>query len=153
MTVEKLLEGTIRDKFAGPCNIFQGREEDATPIYSGTEYTWKGGIMTLIDIVRSTLLAGFGIQEKVKETIEEFVKKGELSESQGAKLVKEFTEKAEKSSDELSKTVTELITKTLERMNLPTKDDIDGLNKKIKALSTRVKKLEEASESTGRKEA
>ncbi len=109
--------------------------------------------MTLIDIVRSTLLAGFGIQEKVKETIEEFVKKGELSESQGAKLVKEFTEKAEKSSDELSKTVTELITKTLERMNLPTKDNIDGLNKKIKALSTRVKKLEEASESTGRKEA
>jgi len=109
--------------------------------------------MTLIDIVRSTLLAGFGIQEKVKETIEEFVKKGELSESQGAKLVKEFTEKAEKSSDELSKTVTEIITKTLERMNLPTKDDIDGLNKKIKALSARVKKLEEARESTGRKEA
>jgi polyhydroxyalkanoate synthesis regulator phasin len=98
--------------------------------------------MTLVDILRNALLAGFGIQEKLKEIIDDLVKKGELSESQAAKLVMEFSEKAEKSSDELAKNVSDIITKSLERMNLPTKDDIEDLNKKIKALSARVKKIE-----------
>lgn len=100
--------------------------------------------MTIVDIIRSALLAGFGVQERVKEFIDELVKKGELSESQGAKLVKEWTEKAEKSSDELSKSISDVLNKTLEKMNLPTRDDLDDLNKKIKAISTRLKKLEEA---------
>jgi len=102
--------------------------------------------MTVIDIIRSALMAGFGVQEKVKETIEDLVKKGELSESQGAKLVKELTEKAEKSSSELSKTVGDIVNSTLERMNLPTKEDMDELKKKIRALSKRVKALEEKAE-------
>ncbi len=102
--------------------------------------------MTIFDVVRNALLAGFGIQEKIKESIDELVKKGELSETQGAKLVKEWTEKAEKSSDELTKSISDVLAKTLEKMNLPTKEDIEDLNKKIKALSTRVKKLEAAVE-------
>ena len=42
------------------------------------------------------MLAGFGVQEKVKEFVDDLVKKGELSESQGAKLVKEWSEKVRK---------------------------------------------------------
>lgn len=98
--------------------------------------------MTIFDVVRNALLAGFGVQEKVKEFIDELVKKGELSESQGAKLVKEWTEKADKSTSDLGKSISELVTKTLEKMNIPTKDDIESLNKKIQNLSVRVKKLE-----------
>ena len=107
--------------------------------------------MTIFDIVRNTLLAGFGVQEKVKELTEELVKKGELSESQGAKLVKEWSEKAEKSSDELTKSIADILTKTLEKMNLPTKEDFESMNKKIKALSARVKKLEDAIEKSEQK--
>ncbi len=33
--------------------------------------------------------------------------------------------------------------KTMEKMNIPTKDDIQSLHKEIKNLSTRLKKLEE----------
>ncbi len=98
--------------------------------------------MTVFDAVRKALLAGFGVQEKVKEFIDELVKKGELSESQGAKVVKEWTEKAGKSSEQLSKSLSELVSKTLEKMNLPSKDDIEKLNKKIQSLSARVKRLE-----------
>lgn len=98
--------------------------------------------MTVFDAVRKALLAGFGVQEKVKEFIDELVKKGELSESQGAKVVKEWTEKAGKSSAELSKSLSDLVSKTLEKMNLPSKDDIEKLNKKIQSLSARVKRLE-----------
>lgn len=98
--------------------------------------------MTFFDAFRSALLAGFGVQEKVGEFINELVKKGELSESQGAKLVREWSEKADKSTEQLSKSLSEIITRTMEKMAIPTRDDVEKLNKKIQALSTRVKKLE-----------
>lgn len=107
--------------------------------------------MTIFDVVRNALLAGFGVQEKIKESIDELVKKGELSETQGAKLVKEWSEKAEKSSDELTKSISDVLAKTLEKMNLPTKENIEDLNKKIKALSARVKKLETVIEGSEQK--
>lgn len=99
--------------------------------------------MTIFDVVRNAMLAGFGVQEKVREFVDELVKKGELSENQGAKLVKEWTEKADKSTDEWSKSMSEIVSKTLEKMNMPTKEDIEKLNKAITELSLRVKKLEE----------
>lgn len=98
--------------------------------------------MTFFDVMRNALLAGFGVQEKVSEFVNELVKKGELSESQGAKLVKEWTERADKSTEQLSKSLSELIARTMEKMTLPTKDDIEKLSKKVQAISARVKRLE-----------
>ncbi|MBI5213962.1 MAG: phasin family protein [Nitrospirae bacterium] len=98
--------------------------------------------MTIFDVVKNAMMAGFGVQEKVKEFIDELVKKGELSDSQGAKLVKEWTEKADKNTSELSKSISDLVTKTIEKISLPTREDISQLNKKIEELSERLKKLE-----------
>ncbi len=100
--------------------------------------------MALFDMVRNALLAGFGVQEKVKEFVDDLVKKGELSESQGAKLVKEWTEKAEKNTADLSKNIGEIIDKSLGRMNLPSKSDIDKLDEKINSLSSRIDKMEKS---------
>ena len=97
----------------------------------------------IFETIRNALLAGFGVQEKIKEFIDDLVKKGELSETQGAKLVKEWSEKADKSTSELSQGLSDLISSTLEKMNLPTRDDLESLNKKISSLSARVRKLEE----------
>ncbi len=104
--------------------------------------------MTIFDVVRNAVLAGFGVQERVKEFIDDLVKKGELSESQGAKLVKEWTEKADKSTSDLNKTISDIITKTLEKINISTKEDLDKLNNKIDAMSERLAKLE-GTEKTG----
>jgi polyhydroxyalkanoate synthesis regulator phasin len=99
--------------------------------------------MTFFDALRKALLAGFGVQEKVKELIDELVEKGELSEKQGAKLIKEWSGKAEKSTSDLNKTLSDLVTNTLNRMNIPTKDDLDKVDRKLRSVSTRIKKLEE----------
>ncbi len=99
--------------------------------------------MSMFDILRNALLAGFGVQEKVKEFVDELVKKGELSESQGAKLVKEWSEKAEKNTDEISKSLNDLIAKTLGKMNLPTKADFEKIDEKINSLAARISKIEE----------
>ncbi len=100
--------------------------------------------MALFDVLRNALLAGFGVQEKVKEFVDDLVKKGELSESQGAKLVREWSEKFEKNTEDLSKSLNEMVAKTLEKMNLSTKDDIQKLNEKVDTLSSRVSKMEGA---------
>jgi polyhydroxyalkanoate synthesis regulator phasin len=101
--------------------------------------------MTLNEILHRTLMAGLGIPEKVNEVVDELVKKGELSESQGAKLLKECSDKVSKSGEDISKSMSELINKTLEKMNIPTREEVEKLSKKVSALTTRVKKLEEPS--------
>lgn len=96
----------------------------------------------MFDLVRNILLAGLGAQEKIKESIDELVKKGELSESQGAKVIKEWTEKADRSTSELRGDISEIIAKTLEKMNIPTKEEFDNLNRKVQSLSARIEILE-----------
>jgi len=98
--------------------------------------------MAILDIIRNAMLAGFGVQEKVKEIIDDFVKKGELSESQGAKLVKEWSEKVDKNTEDISKSLNDLVQKALEKMSLPSKDEIARLNEQVNALSERIRILE-----------
>jgi polyhydroxyalkanoate synthesis regulator phasin len=102
--------------------------------------------MTGLDLVRNAILAGFGVQEKVKEFVEDLVKRGELSESQGAKLVKEWSEKAEKTSSELIEIVAGIVPRTLEKMSIPTKQDIEFLNEQIQKLQERISTMERLQE-------
>lgn len=98
--------------------------------------------MTINEILHKAFMAGLGVPEKMKEIVDELVKKGELSESQGAKLVKEWSDKASKTGDDISKNITDLINKALEKMNIPTRSEVEKLERKVTALSARVKKLE-----------
>ena len=100
--------------------------------------------MSINEILHKALMAGIGIPEKLKELVDELVEKGELSKSEGAKLVKECSQKIGRTGDELNKGMSELIDKTLEKMNIPTRAEVDKLNKKVTALSSRLKKLEDS---------
>ena len=99
----------------------------------------------LLDAVRKVLLAGIGAVALAQEEIEDFVNKlverGEIAEKDGKKLVREVMAKrkkeAEKAEDEFSKQVEEI----LDRMNVPTKADIDSLGEKITSLSKKVDDL------------
>jgi len=94
------------------------------------------------DVVRKALMAGLGVQEKVKELVDDLVKKGELNEHEGAKLVKEFMEKAKSSSSDVEKKIVEGVGKGFDKVNIAAKDDLDKLAKKVQQLTVRVKKLE-----------
>lgn len=102
--------------------------------------------MTVNEMIHKTLMAGLGVPEKINEVVDELVKKGELSESQGAKLVRECTEKVSRTGDEINRTVSDLIDRALEKMNIPTRDEVDKLNKKITTLSAKIKKIEQSSD-------
>jgi polyhydroxyalkanoate synthesis regulator phasin len=102
--------------------------------------------MSINEILHKALMAGVGLPEKLKELVDDLIEKGELSKSEGAKLVKECSEKVIKSGDDINKGMAELINKTLEKMNIPTRTEVEKLSKKVTALSARLKKLEDSSE-------
>jgi len=97
--------------------------------------------MEILESVKRLMLAGIGVPEKLREIVDDLVKKGELSESQGAKLFKEWSERAEKGTADMSKTLSDAVSKTLEKMNIPSRDDLEDLKKKVKSLEKKVKEL------------
>ncbi len=98
--------------------------------------------MSFFEIMQKALMAGLGMQEKLKEFIDELVKKGELSKTQGAKLIKEWSDKAGASKKEFDKDIKEFLSKAVEKINIPTKDEVSQLKKEVQTLSKRLKKLE-----------
>jgi poly(hydroxyalkanoate) granule-associated protein len=102
----------------------------------------------LLEAVRKVLLASIGAvalaQEEIEDFINKLVERGEIAEKDGRKLVREVMEKrkkdAEKAEDEFSKRVEDI----LERMNVPTKADIDALGEKITSLSKKVDELKKS---------
>ncbi len=100
--------------------------------------------MTFFESIRKALMAGLGVQEKVGELVDSLVKKGELSETQGAQLIKEWSEKINKSGEDLSKNISDIMKKTLDKMNIPSRDELDRMNNKLMSVSAKLKKLEES---------
>lgn len=102
----------------------------------------------LLEATRKVLLASIGAVALAQEEIEAFVNKlverGEIAEKDGKKLVRDVMDKrkkeAKKAEDELDKRIEDL----LDRMNVPTKSDIEALSAKITTLSKKVDELKKA---------
>ncbi len=98
--------------------------------------------MVIADIIKKAMLAGLGAQEKAREFVDDLVKAGELSKSDAATLVREWTSKAEQSSKEMDARIRETVAGVLEKLSVPTKEDIEKLEKKVQSLNSRLRKLE-----------
>jgi polyhydroxyalkanoate synthesis regulator phasin len=98
--------------------------------------------MTVSEIIKKAMLAGLGAQEKAREFVDELVKAGELSKSDAASLVKEWASKAEESTKDLDKKVKDAISGAFEKLNIPSRDDLEKMEKKLQNISSRLKKLE-----------
>lgn len=98
--------------------------------------------MTVSEIIKKAMLAGLGAQEKAREFVDELVKAGELSKSDAASLVKEWASKAEESTKDLDKKIKDAIGGAFEKLNIPSRDDFEKMEKKLQNISGRLKKLE-----------
>ena len=98
--------------------------------------------MLVTEIIKKAMLAGLGAQEKAKEFVDELVKAGELSKSEGATLVKEWATKAEESTKDMDHKIKDAIAAAFEKFNIPTRDDLANLEKKVQGISARLSKLE-----------
>jgi len=98
--------------------------------------------MAIAEVIKKAMLAGLGAQEKAKEFVDELVKAGELSKSDASSLVKEWVSKAEEGRKDLDVKIKDAMAAAMEKLNIPSRDDIEKMEKKLQNISARLTKLE-----------
>lgn len=101
------------------------------------------------ELVRKFALASVGALVLGTEEIEEFVKrlveKGELAEKDGRTLVKDLLEKRKKATEKTGVEATPEIDRTIDRVlhkiNVPTRNDLEELGKKIDEIEKKIDSL------------
>ena len=93
-------------------------------------------------VARKVVLAGFGAvglaQDELEDFVNRLVERGEIAEKDARKLMHEVTERRRKG---VEKEMDKRLDEVLERMNVPSKADIDALSHKITALTHKVEEL------------
>ncbi len=96
-------------------------------------------------VARKVVLAGFGAvglaQDELEEFVNRLVERGEIAEKDARKLLREVTDRRRKG---VEKEMDKRLDDVLERMNVPSKADIEALSHKITALTRKVEELKKA---------
>lgn len=106
-----------------------------------------------VQTARKVLLAGIGAvalaQDEVEDFVNRLVERGEIAEKDGRELIKDVMERRKEKATEARQGVSGEVEKRFEqlmhRMNVPTKDDVDALNRKIATLNEKIDELQSSS--------
>jgi poly(hydroxyalkanoate) granule-associated protein len=102
----------------------------------------------MAEMVRKVMLATIGAaaiaQEEVEALINRLIERGEIAEKDGKKLMHEMMDKRKSRTMKVEDEINKNITDVLERMNIPTRTDIDALSQKINGLSKKIDELKKA---------
>ena len=102
----------------------------------------------ILESLRRVLLASVGVValtiEEIGELVDKLVERGEIAEQEGKKLVTEIKEKRKKKTDEAEVMASSRIREMMDKMDVPTKSDIEDLSAKIATLSKKVDELKKA---------
>jgi polyhydroxyalkanoate synthesis regulator phasin len=72
--------------------------------------------------------------------VEEIVKKGELSETQGKEFMRDLKEKSAKAKKEMGERIDKMVDDTLRKLSLPTRKEVEELKARIEELEKAVEK-------------
>jgi polyhydroxyalkanoate synthesis regulator phasin len=101
------------------------------------------------ETLRKLLLAGLGTvvvaQDEMEHFIEKMVEKGEIAEKDARKLIKEVVDRRREGAKKAEAEIDKRVEEALNRMNIPTKADIEALSNKITALTKKVEELKKSS--------
>lgn len=90
------------------------------------------------DLIKNIILSGLGVlsltQEKAESLAKDLIKRGELSETEGAKFVKDLMEKSEKTGTEIEKKIEKTVENSLKKLDIPTRSDLDDIKQKLDIL-------------------
>jgi len=105
----------------------------------------ENGHKPFLEASRKVLLAAIGAVALAQDEIEDFVNKlverGEIAEKDGKKLVREVMDRRRKEVKDVEDETSKRIHEILDRMNVPSKKDIDLLGEKIATLTKKVEEL------------
>lgn len=100
----------------------------------------------MFEFIKKAIFIGAGLAsmtaEKIEETINEIVKKGDLTEKQGRELIQELKEKSTKAKKELAEKIEKVVNETLQKLHIPTRKEIEELKARIEQLEKAGEKRE-----------
>ena len=92
----------------------------------------------MFDYIRKMTLAGAGLAiittEKIQEMMDDLVKKGEMTEKEAREAVNEYVEKSKQAKKDLEEKVEQMITGLLNRMNIPTRKELNEIKERLERL-------------------
>ena len=98
----------------------------------------------MLEIIKKSILAGIGAfaltEEKIQETITEFVQKGQISQTEGESLVSELQKAVDTHKAKLTTLIDEHVKSLLNGLNLVTKHDLAEMEKNLKKDFAKVEK-------------
>ncbi|MFW5885184.1 MAG: phasin family protein [Patescibacteria group bacterium] len=87
---------------------------------------------------KKTLLTGLGLvslsKKKLEETAKEIAQKHGISQKEAEKLAVDLVKRVEEKRDDLEEDYEKAYSKALKKMNLPTREEFEELEQKVKAL-------------------
>ena len=102
----------------------------------------------MVEMLRKVMLATIGAaviaQEEIEALINRMIERGEIAEKDGKKLMHEMMDKRKSKTMKVEDEINKNISDVLERMNIPTRTDIDALSQKINGLSKKIDELKKA---------
>ncbi|MGD8752686.1 MAG: phasin family protein [Anaerolineales bacterium] len=120
----------------------------ATKAKKQTEETTEEERRTILEMARKVLLAGMGAvalaQDEVEAFVNKLIERGEIAEKDGKNLIADLREKRKKETKKAESEVNKRIEEVLDRLNVPSKADIEALNQKIATLTEKIDELKEA---------
>ncbi len=72
--------------------------------------------------------------EKIEEVVAALIKKGKLSEKEGKELAVELVARSIKAKDELGEKVEKIVSNTMQKLNIPTRKDLEELKTRLERL-------------------
>jgi len=90
------------------------------------------------DFVKRAIMMSAGLaamtSEKMKEVIDELVKKGELSEKEARETLEALKEKSQRIREEWEKKIEGITDTAMKRMNIPTRKELEDLQERLERL-------------------
>ncbi len=98
----------------------------------------------MFNLLKKMIWLGAGLAvmttEKIEAVVAEAVKKGQLSEKEGKELAADLIERSKKAKKELGEKVEKVMSDTLQRLNIPTRRDLEELKARLERLEKALEK-------------
>jgi poly(hydroxyalkanoate) granule-associated protein len=103
---------------------------------------------SMFEALRRVLLATMGAaaiaQDEIEALVDRLVERGEIAEKDGKKLVREVMQKRRGRTTKVEEEINKHVENVLDRMNIPSKADVEALSQKIAALSKKIDELKKS---------
>ncbi len=94
-------------------------------------------------LIKKTIFASLGVlslsRKKAEGLAKELIKQGELAKSDEAKFIKDLMNRVEKNKAEMEKKTKETAIKTVKKLNVPTRKELNDLKASVDKLTKKLK--------------